>query len=99
MRLAATKCRRQYVSNVAEDNQRGLAGRMVDSLVGPVVRPAQWSASTFPLSFLMLGLGFLLGLVRADRRELHDLIASTAVIYGWDAEVARLRAGGAAARH
>ena len=45
----------------------------------------------FPLSFLVLGLGFVLILLRRDRRALHDLIASTAVVYAWDARAARLR--------
>ena len=45
----------------------------------------------FPLSFLFLGLGFL-GIVLGDRRRaLHDVIAGTAVVYSWDARVARLR--------
>jgi len=44
-----------------------------------------------PLSFLLLGLGFVLILLRRDRRALHDLIASTAVVYAWDARAARLR--------
>jgi hypothetical protein len=44
-----------------------------------------------PLSFLLLGLGFL-GIVLGDkRRALHDVIAGTAVIYSWDARAARLR--------
>jgi uncharacterized RDD family membrane protein YckC len=46
----------------------------------------------FPLSFLLFGIGFLIGLGRRDRRELHDLIADTGVIYAWDAHTARLRA-------
>ena len=45
----------------------------------------------FPLSFLLLGLGFLGILVQKDRRALHDLIAGTAVVYSWDARAARLR--------
>jgi uncharacterized RDD family membrane protein YckC len=45
----------------------------------------------FPLSFLLLGLGFLGILVRRDRRALHDVIADTAVVYCWDAREARLR--------
>ena len=45
----------------------------------------------FPLSFLLFGIGLLIGLVRRDRRELHDLIADTAVVYAWDADTARLR--------
>jgi uncharacterized RDD family membrane protein YckC len=45
----------------------------------------------FPLSFLLLGLGFLGILLRSDRRALHDVIAGTAVVYSWDAREARLR--------
>ena len=48
-------------------------------------------ALVFPLSFLLFGLGFLGILVQRERRALHDLIAGTAVIYGWDARAARLR--------
>jgi uncharacterized RDD family membrane protein YckC len=45
----------------------------------------------FPLSFLLLGLGFLGILFRDDRRALHDVIAGTAVVYAWDARETRLR--------
>jgi uncharacterized RDD family membrane protein YckC len=45
----------------------------------------------FPLSFLLLGLGFLGILLGSDRRALHDSIAGTAVVYAWDARAARLR--------
>jgi uncharacterized RDD family membrane protein YckC len=45
----------------------------------------------FPLSILTFGLGFLPILLRRDRRALHDLIAGTAVVYGWDAKAARQR--------
>jgi uncharacterized RDD family membrane protein YckC len=48
-------------------------------------------ALVFPLSFLLLGFGFLGILVQRERRALHDLIAGTAVIYAWDARAARLR--------
>jgi uncharacterized RDD family membrane protein YckC len=48
-------------------------------------------ALAFPLSFLLLGLGFLGILVQHEHRALHDLIAGTAVIYAWDARAARLR--------
>jgi uncharacterized RDD family membrane protein YckC len=48
-------------------------------------------ALVFPLSFLLFGLGFLGILVQRERRALHDLIASTAVVYAWDARAARLR--------
>ena len=45
----------------------------------------------FPLSFLLLGLGFLGILFGRDRRALHDSIAGTAVVYAWDRRAARLR--------
>jgi uncharacterized RDD family membrane protein YckC len=44
-----------------------------------------------PLSFLTLGIGFLLILLRRDGRALQDLIGGTAVVYAWDARAARLR--------
>jgi uncharacterized RDD family membrane protein YckC len=54
-------------------------------------RKAALRALAFPLSFLLLGLGFL-GIVLGDRRRaLHDVIAGTTVIYCWDARAARLR--------
>jgi uncharacterized RDD family membrane protein YckC len=46
---------------------------------------------TFPLSFLLLGLGFLGILTSRDRHALHDRLAGTAVVYSWDARAARLR--------
>ena len=45
----------------------------------------------FPLSFLLLGLGFVGILLGRDRCALHDVIAGTAVVYDWDAREARLR--------
>ena len=45
----------------------------------------------FPLSFLILCLGFLGILLGDQRRALHDVIAGTTVIYCWDARAARLR--------
>jgi uncharacterized RDD family membrane protein YckC len=45
----------------------------------------------FPLSFVLFGFGFLLVILRRDRRALQDLIADTAVVYSWDARAARLR--------
>ena len=44
-----------------------------------------------PLSFLTLGIGFLLILLRRDGRALQDLVGGTAVVYAWDARAARLR--------
>ena len=55
-------------------------------------RHASIRTIAFPLSFLLFGIGFLLGLVRRDRRQLHDLIGSTSVVYAWDARTAALRA-------
>jgi uncharacterized RDD family membrane protein YckC len=45
----------------------------------------------FPLSFLLLGLGFTGILFQRHRRALHDMIAGTEVVYAWDARAARLR--------
>jgi uncharacterized RDD family membrane protein YckC len=38
---------------------------------------------TLPLSFVLLGVGLLLIVLRADRRALHDLISDTAEVYSW----------------
>jgi len=54
-------------------------------------RHAVVRAAVLPLSFLLLGFGFLLIVLRRDRRALQDLIAHTAVVYSWDARSARLR--------
>lgn len=54
------------------------------------VRQALLRPLAFPLSFLLFGVGFLIGLARRDRRQLHDLLAHTAVVYEWDPN-ARLR--------
>jgi uncharacterized RDD family membrane protein YckC len=54
-------------------------------------REALTRVLALPLSFLTLGIGFLLILFRRDGRALQDLIGRTAVVYGWDARAARLR--------
>jgi uncharacterized RDD family membrane protein YckC len=59
------------------------------TLAGP--RRAVIRTLAFPLSFLLLGLGFTGILFQRDRRALHDMIAGTAVVYAWDARAARLR--------
>jgi uncharacterized RDD family membrane protein YckC len=55
----------------------------------------RWQAiertAALPLSFLLLGIGFLISLFQRERRALHDLIAGTCVVYSWDARAARLR--------
>lgn len=45
----------------------------------------------FPLSFLLLGFGFVLIVLRRDHRALHDLLSGAAVVYGWNARVAHLK--------
>jgi uncharacterized RDD family membrane protein YckC len=57
--------------------------------IGP--RQAILRTLTLPLSFLLLGLGFLGILTNRERRALHDHLAGTAVVYSWDARAARLR--------
>ncbi len=46
----------------------------------------------FPLSFLVLGLGFAGILFGNERRALHDVIARTAVVYDWGERRAELPA-------
>ncbi len=48
-------------------------------------------ALAFPISFLLLGLGFVGIVVGRERRALHDVIAGTTVVYDWDARSARFR--------
>jgi uncharacterized RDD family membrane protein YckC len=54
-------------------------------------RRAALRTLAFPLSFIILGLGFLGILLGDQRRALHDVIAGTVVVYSWDARAARLR--------
>ncbi len=55
------------------------------------VRQAVVRTLALPLSFLLLGLGFVGILVSRNRHALHDRLAGTAVVYSWDARAARLR--------
>ena len=57
-------------------------------------RRALYRTLAFPLSFLSFGIGVLIGLFRVARRELHDLIAGSAVVDDWDAETTKLRTDG-----
>jgi uncharacterized RDD family membrane protein YckC len=59
------------------------------SMIG--ARHAVLRTLTLPLSFLILGLGFLGILTNRDRHALHDRLAGTGVVYSWDARAARLR--------
>jgi uncharacterized RDD family membrane protein YckC len=55
------------------------------------VRRAFLRALAFPLSFALLGLGFVGIVVGRERRALHDVIAGTTVVYDWDARAPRFR--------
>jgi uncharacterized RDD family membrane protein YckC len=46
---------------------------------------------TFPISVLLLGLGFIGILLGREHRALHDVFAGTTIVYAWDARAARLR--------
>lgn len=46
-------------------------------------------AVTEPISVLLCG--YILGLIRRDGRQWHDLITGTGIVYSWDARLARLR--------
>jgi uncharacterized RDD family membrane protein YckC len=65
-------------------------------VVRPDGSPVGWTQAVIrilalPLSFLTLGFGFLLIVLRQDHRALQDLIGGTAVVYAWDARAARWR--------
>ena len=47
---------------------------------------------TFPLSFLLFGLGFIGIVVGRERRALHDVLAGAAVVYDWGDRPAELPA-------
>ena len=68
-------------------------GIQVVSREGKMAGPRRAIVRTlvFPLSFLLLGLGFVGILIGRERRALHDVIAGTAVVYTWDARAQRLR--------
>ncbi len=82
--------------------QWGLSGKTVGMAVlgirvvatdgSPIgFRQAVVRTIAFPLSIILLGLGFVGILTNPDRHALHDRIARTAVVYSWDARAARLR--------
>jgi len=82
--------------------QWSLAGKTIGMAVlgirvvatdGESITPRQAVVRTIalPLSFLLLGLGFIGILLNKDRHALHDRLAKTVVVYSWDARAARLR--------
>jgi uncharacterized RDD family membrane protein YckC len=70
-----------------------LLGIRVVATDGDPITPRQAVIRTvaLPLSFLVLGFGFIGILLNKDRHALHDRLAKTAVVYSWDARAARLR--------
>jgi uncharacterized RDD family membrane protein YckC len=70
-----------------------LLGIQVVATDGDLISPRQAviRTLTLPLSFLLLGLGFIGILLNKDRHALHDRLAKTVVVYSWDARAARLR--------
>ena len=70
-----------------------LLGIRVVATDGDPITPRQAVVRTvsLPLSFLILGLGFIGILLNKDRHALHDRLAKTVVVYSWDARAARLR--------
>ena len=69
-----------------------LGVRVVATDGSPIgARQAVVRTIAFPLSIILLGLGFVGILTNPDRHALHDRIARTAVVYSWDARAARLR--------
>lgn len=63
----------------------GLAGiRVVDRSGGPLASRAAFTRTlVFPLSFLILGLGFLGLFTSPERRAMHDAAAGSVVVYDW----------------
>ena len=57
----------------------------------PIIKKAAFIRPlTFPLSFLVFGLGFVGILIEAERRALHDRLAGTVVVYDWGDRPAEL---------
>eukprot|EP00578_Thalassiosira_sp_NH16_P004327 CAMPEP_0181134478 /NCGR_PEP_ID=MMETSP1071-20121207/32110_1 /TAXON_ID=35127 /ORGANISM="Thalassiosira sp., Strain NH16" /LENGTH=329 /DNA_ID=CAMNT_0023221001 /DNA_START=20 /DNA_END=1009 /DNA_ORIENTATION=+ len=66
--------------------------RVVKSSNGMRVGPLQalWRTAVEPFCLITV-VGSLIGWVRRDGRQLHDLLACTGVCYSWDAKLAYLR--------
>jgi uncharacterized RDD family membrane protein YckC len=69
-----------------------LAGIKVVSRQGQTLSPlaALVRVVTFPLSFLLFGLGFVGIVLGRERRALHDVFARSAVVYDWGDRPAEL---------
>ena len=64
---------------------KGLLGLRVVTRQGEPIGPGRAAARVFvmPLSFALLGLGFLGIILGRERRALHDVISRCAVVYDW----------------
>ncbi|TIC82946.1 RDD family protein [Nocardioides sp. GY 10127] len=71
---------------------KALVGLRVVSADGAVlaVRQALVRTVAFPFSALLLGAGFVLGLLHPAHRTLHDLVAGTCEVYDWGERAAEL---------
>lgn len=71
---------------------KGIVGLRVVMADGTTLTPARALVRTlaFPLSALLLGLGFVGIFIHREHRALHDLIAGTAVVVDWGERVAEL---------
>lgn len=70
---------------------KALLGLRVTALDGSPLNARRTTVRTlaFPLSFV-LGIGFVIGLIRRDRRSLHELIAGSTEIIDWGDRDARM---------
>jgi uncharacterized RDD family membrane protein YckC len=71
---------------------KGIIGLRVVTTEGMTlpVRRAFWRTLAFPLSIILLGLGFVTIIFQREHRALHDMIAKTAVVYDWGDRAAEL---------
>ena len=73
---------------------KAVVGLRVVARAGTPLHPGAAVVRTMaqPLSFLMLGIGFVGLVVGRERRALHDVLAGTAVVYDWADRPAELPA-------
>ena len=71
---------------------KALLGLRVLSREGDVLSASRAAlrALSLPLSYALLGIGFLGIIIGRERRALHDMIAGSAVVYDWGPRTAEL---------
>lgn len=71
---------------------KGIVGLRVVATDGSPLpaRRALWRTLAFPLSIVIVGLGFVGIVIGREHRALHDVIAGTAVVYDWGNRAAEL---------